>query len=80
MPSVDRKAFLEWSGDLLVYSLRAWTLVRLELEGETVVVEERLLVGHIVQIHDVHVAEDVLIYLLTDAPDGALFQRKPKRR
>ena len=80
MAFVDSKGFPEWSGDLLVGSLRAQTLVRLELEGETVVGEERLLVGQVGRIRDVRIAEDGLIYLLTDAPDGALFQLAPTRR
>ena len=80
MAFVNSRAFPEWSGDLLVGSLRAQTLVRLELEGETVIVEERLLVGQIGRIRDVRIAEDGLIYLLTDAPDGALFQLAPTRR
>ena len=80
MAFVDSKAFPEWAGDLLVGSLRAQTLVRLELEGETVVGEERLLVGQVGRIRDVRIAEDGLIYLLTDAPDGALFQLAPTRR
>ena len=80
MACVDSKAFPEWSGDLLVGSLRAQTLVRLELEGETVVGEERLLVGQVGRIRDVRIAEGGLIYLLTDAPDGALFQIAPTRR
>ena len=80
MAFVDSKAFPEWSGDLLVGSLRAQTLVRLELEGEAVVGEERLLVGQVGRIRDVRIAEDGLIYLLTDAPDGALFQLAPTRQ
>ena len=80
MAFVDSKEFPEWSGDLLVGSLRAQTLVRLELEGEAVVGEERLLVGQVGRIRDVRIAEDGLIYLLTDAPDGALFQLAPTRQ
>lgn len=80
MAFVNSQEFPEWSGNLLVGSLRAQTLVRLELDGDTVVGEERLLVGQIGRIRDVRVAEDGLIYLLTDAPNGALFQLARTRR
>ena len=80
MAFVNSQEFPEWSGNLLVGSLRAQTLVRLELDGDTVVGEERLLVGQIGRIRDVRVAEDGLIYLLTDAPNGALFRLTRTRR
>ncbi len=80
MAFVNSQEFPEWSGNLLVGSLRAQTLVRLELDGDAVVGEERLLVGQIDRIRDVRVAEDGLIYLLTDAPNGALFQLERTRR
>ncbi len=80
MAFVNSQEFPEWSGNLLVGSLRAQTLVRLELDGDAVVGEERLLVGQIGRIRDVRVAEDGLIYLLTDAPNGALFQLERTRR
>ncbi|MGB4409570.1 MAG: PQQ-dependent sugar dehydrogenase [Burkholderiaceae bacterium] len=80
MAFVNSQEFPEWSGNLLVGSLRAQTLVRLELDGDAVVGEERLLVGQIGRIRDVRVAEDGLIYLLTDAPNGTLFQLARTRR
>ena len=80
MAFVNSQEFPEWSGNLLVGSLRAQTLVRLELDGDAVVGEERLLVGQIGRIRDVRVAEDGLIYLLTDAPNGALFRLTRTRR
>ncbi len=80
MAFVNSQEFPEWSGNLLVGSLRAQTLVRLELDGDAVVGEERLLVGQVGRIRDVRVAEDGLIYLLTDAPNGALFQLTRTRR
>lgn len=67
--------FPAWQGDLLMTSLRAQTLVRLTLDGEKVVGEERLLsaeVGerlrHIVQ------GPDGFIYLLSDESDGKIYR------
>jgi len=47
-------------------------LVRLELNGEKVVREERLLKGQIGRIRDVRVGPDGLVYLLTDEREGGV--------
>jgi len=52
--------------------------VRLVLDGERIVTEERLLVNQIGRIRDVRIGPDGLIYLLTDAPDGKLFRLEPR--
>ena len=65
-------AFPNWKGNLLVGALRDQMLVRLELNGEKVVREERLLKGQIGRIRDVRVGPDGLVYLLTDEREGAL--------
>ena len=80
MAFVTGQEFPMWSGNLLIGSLRAQTLVRLELDGDTVVDEERLLVGQIGRIRDVRVANDGLVYLLTDAPNGALYRLSNAQR
>ncbi len=72
------KAFPQWQGSILLGALRGQTLVRLELKGERVVREERLLVGQIGRIRDVRVGPDGLVYLLIDSPDGALVRLEPK--
>jgi glucose/arabinose dehydrogenase len=70
-------AFPEWQGDLFVGALRAELLARLELDGEQVVGEERLLEGSIGRIRDVRVGPDGFLYLLTDESDGALYRLEP---
>ena len=56
---------------------RAELLVRLELDGERVVAEERLLEGAIGRIRDVEVGPDGFLYLLTDESDGGLYRLEP---
>ncbi len=70
-------AFPEWRGDLFVGALRAQMLVRLELEGDRVVAEERLVRGLIGRIRDVRQGPDGLVYLLTDADDGGIWRLEP---
>jgi glucose/arabinose dehydrogenase len=71
------EAFPEWQGDLLVGALGGQLLARLELEGELVVGEERLLAGLIGRIRDVEVGPDGLVYLLTDEVQGGLWRLEP---
>jgi glucose/arabinose dehydrogenase len=52
-------------------------LVRLELDGEKVTREERLLKGELGRIRDVRVGPDGLIYLLTDERRGVLARLEP---
>jgi glucose/arabinose dehydrogenase len=70
-------AFPEWQGDLFIGALRDQLLVRLELDGERVVAEERLLEDAIGRIRDVEVGPDGFLYLLTDERDGALYRLEP---
>jgi glucose/arabinose dehydrogenase len=51
-------------------------LVRLTLDGEKVVAEERMLEG-IGRIRDVRVGPDGLVYLLTDEQDGRIIRLEP---
>jgi glucose/arabinose dehydrogenase len=77
MAFYDGEAFPEWRGDLFVGALRSQLLARLELEGEQVVAEERLLEGAIGRIRDVEVGPDGFLYLLTGESDGALYRLEP---
>jgi glucose/arabinose dehydrogenase len=69
--------FPQWRGDMLVGALRDRMLVRLQLDGEKVVREERLLQGTVGRIRDVRVGPDGYVYLLTDSSDGALVRLEP---
>ena len=69
--------FSRWKGDLFVGALRDQTLVRLRLEGEKVVKEERLLKGVLGRIRDVRSGPDGFLYVLTDDSQGVLARLEP---
>jgi glucose/arabinose dehydrogenase len=69
--------FPRWKGNLFVGALRDQMLVRLELDGEKVVKEERLLKGVLGRIRDVRMGPDGYLYLLTDASHGVLARLEP---
>ena len=60
-------------------ALRGQMLVRLVLDGEKVMREERLLQGRAGRIRDVRMGPDGLVYLLSDGSDGALMRLEPAR-
>ena len=69
--------FPQWQGNLFIGSLKFRLLVRLELDGEKVVSEERLLRDELGRIRDVRMGPDGFIYLLTDAASGGLYRLEP---
>jgi len=69
--------FPDWRGNLFVGALSGRALVRLELDGKTVLHEERLLKGLRKRIRDVRQGPDGRLYLLTDEPNGALLRVDP---
>lgn len=69
--------FKNWKGNLFVGSLKFQLLARLELDGERVVSEERILNGEFGRIRDVRQGPDGLIYLLTDDDEGKLVRLLP---
>lgn len=77
MAFVQGNAFAHWEGNVLIGALRDQSLVRLELDGDKVAREERLLKGEVGRIRDVRLGPDGLIYLLTDASNGALLRLEP---
>lgn len=66
--------FAPWRGNLFVGSLKFGQLVRLTLDGEKVVAEERLLDGLKRRIRDVRQGPDGALYLLTDEAEGAILR------
>ena len=69
--------FPAWRGNLFVGALKFQMLVRLQLDGERVVHEERLLEGVVGRIRDVRNGPDGLLYLLTDSPQGRIVRLEP---
>jgi glucose/arabinose dehydrogenase len=74
---VTSDRFPKWQGNLLVGALAGQMLVRLEIAGEEVRREERLLRGLNERIRDVRQGPDGYIYLLTDNPKGRILRLKP---
>lgn len=69
--------FPRWRGNLFVGALRGQMLVRLQLDGDKVVSEERLLENSLGRIRDVRQGPDGFLYLLTDAQNGRLVRLEP---
>ncbi len=67
----------DWQGNLLVGSLKFQYLVRLVMDGDRVVREEKLLPQLAQRVRDVRQGPDGVIYLLTDDRDGQLLRLKP---
>jgi glucose/arabinose dehydrogenase len=69
--------FPRWHGDLFVGALRDQLLVRLKLDGEKIVREERMLEGVLGRFRDVRTGPDGFLYLLTDESSGVLARLEP---
>lgn len=67
--------FPYWQHNLFVGSLKFGQLVRLELDGNKVTHEERIMIGQ--RIRDVEQGPDGALYLLTDSSDGELLRIMP---
>lgn len=68
--------FTAWRGNLFAGALYGF-LVRLELEGERVVREERLLTQLKQRIRDVRAGPDGYLYVVTDSSDGKIYKIEP---
>jgi aldose sugar dehydrogenase len=68
------KMFPAWNGNLFVGSLAGRCLVRLVLEGNRVVAEERLLADLSARIRGVSEGPDGSLYVLTDGANGKILR------
>jgi len=71
--------FPKWQGNLLVGALVGQMVVRVVLDGDKVVSQERLFERALGRIRDVRQGPDGNIYLLTDSPDGELIRLAPEK-
>jgi glucose/arabinose dehydrogenase len=72
------KRFPEWGGNFLIGGLASEALIRLVIQGDRVVGEERLLTDRGERIRDVSEDSDGTIYLLTDDENGRLLKVTPR--
>lgn len=68
----------DWQGDLLLGGLSGQVLIRLDMEGDAVVGEERLFAGQLGRVRDVKAGPDGAIYLVTDETNGRLIRVAPE--
>jgi glucose/arabinose dehydrogenase len=71
--------FAKWKGNLFVGALKFQLLVRLELDGEKVAKEERLLQNLGERIRDVRQGPDGALWLLTDSRNGRVLRVTPAK-
>jgi aldose sugar dehydrogenase len=71
--------FPAWRGNLFVGALAAQLLVRLELDGDKVVREERLLRDGRERIRDVRQGPDGALWLVTDSSSGRILRVTPAK-
>ena len=71
--------FPRWKGNLLIGGLATQLVVRLELDGEKVVREERILHELGERIRDVRAGPDGALWLVTDNPAGRILRVTPAR-
>ncbi|WP_296219858.1 PQQ-dependent sugar dehydrogenase [Pseudomonas sp. UBA2684] len=74
MAFYDAKRFAAWQHNLFIGALAGQALIRLELDGDKVVHEERLLEDLNARIRDVRQGPDGYLYVLTDASAGQLLR------
>jgi aldose sugar dehydrogenase len=74
MAFYDADRFKAWQHNVFIGALVSQELIRLQLDGDMVVHEERLLGELKARIRDVRQGPDGYLYVLTDEDDGALYK------
>ncbi len=69
--------FPNWKGNAFVGSLKFGQIARLEMQGNKVIHEERLINGKVGRIREVQQGLDGYIYIITDESKGKLYRIKP---
>ena len=72
-------AIAAWEGNLFVGALAGQHLARLEIEGERVTSQEKLLGALGARFRDVRMGPDGHLYALTDSDEGRLLRIRPAR-
>lgn len=74
MAFYDAERFPAWQHNLFIGALVDRSLIRLQLDGDEITHDERLLKDLGARIRDVRLGPDGYLYLLTDAADGRLLR------
>jgi len=74
MAFYDAERFPAWQHNLFIGALVDRSLIRLQLDGDEIAHEERLLKELGARIRDVRLGPDGYLYLLTDSDDGQLLR------
>ena len=74
MAFYDAERFPAWQHNLFIGALSGQALIRLQLDGDKITHEERLLESLNARVRDVRQGPDGYIYVLTDAPKGQLLR------
>jgi len=77
MAFYDAEQFPQWRYSLFIGALKDRELIRLQLNGDDIVAEERLLGELGERVRDVRVGPDGYLYVLTDSSNGALLRVSP---
>lgn len=78
MAFYNSDVFPEWRDSLFIGALKDRELIRLTLEGDQIVAEERLLGDRNQRVRDVRVGPDGHVYVLTDSGNGTLLRLSPQ--
>lgn len=79
MAFYDADRFPAWRKSVFIGALADQNLIRLTLDGDRVVAQERLLADRKARIRDVRQGPDGYVYVLTDASPGELLRLAPSQ-